>query len=94
MPLIKPPQFHRVEALSLIVPPGLDPVVVNSDTFVGVSYGQVCRHCVEQSVVIVSELGEGGVGDVEFNVVWAEEEVEDECEDAEEDDDGEDDLED
>lgn len=73
---------------------GFDAVVVDADSFVGVTNGDVESEIVVERVVGVVELGEVGIGDVEFDLVGSEYEPEHEDGDAQDDDDGADEFED
>jgi hypothetical protein len=86
VPLVKRCQAFRIEPLVLVVRPGLDGVVIDSDLSVGVSDGDVDGKVVLQSVVAgKSELRERGVRDVELDVGGAEYEPKDESSKANDD---------
>jgi len=96
VPLVESRQ-RRIERepRSIVKGLGLDVVVVDADSLVGVSK---CH--VEGEVVVEGggggvgevELGEGGGGDVDLDLVGAEDEPEDEDDDAEDDDEGDEEL--
>lgn len=94
MPLVERRQIYRVKSLAFVVRIGLDGVIVYADPFVGVSDGDVERHVVVERLVGGEvELRERRVGDVELEVVGAEDEPDDEGGEANDDEDSEDDFE-
>jgi len=96
VPLVERRQFHGVKSLVLVVRIGLDGVVVYPNPLVGVSDGDVERHVVVERVVVGGgeiEARERGVGDVELEVVGAEDEPDDEHGEANDYEDREDDFE-
>ena len=79
MPLIKGCQKLRIEPLVLIVGPGLDFVVVDSDLLVGVSDSDVEGKIVLEIVVFGEiELGQRGFIDIEVHFVGSEDQPKDE----------------
>lgn len=95
VPLVERRQIHRAKSLAFVVTVGLDGVVVYANPLVGVSDGEVERH------VVLERVGGGGeielrerrAGDVELEVVGAEDEPDDEGGEANDDEDSEDDFE-
>lgn len=75
----------RSKSRILVQTPGFDVVVVNAEPSVGISDGHVEGKIVIKGVVVVVELGEGGIGDVEFDFVGADDEPEYEDGDSEDD---------
>lgn len=94
VPLVERRQIHRAKSLAFVVNVGFDGVVVYANPLVGVSDGEVERHVVLERVGGVEiELRERRVGDVELEVVGAEDEPDDEDGEANDDEDSEDDFE-
>lgn len=70
MSLVKRCQGVRIEPLVLVVRPGLDGFVIDSDLFVGISDGDVERKVVLESIVgSETELGERGIRDVKLDCI-------------------------
>ncbi|CAH9071589.1 unnamed protein product, partial [Cuscuta epithymum] len=78
--------------LTLVERRGFDRIVVDADPFVRVPDGHVDGEVVAEGVVGEVELGEGGVVDVEFELVRAEDEPEHHRQHAQNDDGGADEL--
>ena len=76
MVLIERRQILRVEPNILIQRPGFDAVVVDAEPLVRVSDGDVESEIIMESIAGVVELGEGCVGDMEFDLVGTNDEPE------------------
>lgn len=95
MPLVKLAQIHRTEPLIFVEGVNLNSVVVDPDPPIRISGGDIQSEIVMEVVIVRRseiELRERGVGGVELEEIWTEDEPQEEDSNAEDDDDGDDDL--
>lgn len=95
MPLIKLAQIHRTEPLIFVERINLNNVVVDPDSPIRISDGDIQSEVVMEVVIVRRgeiELRERGVGGVELEEIWTEDEPQEKDDNAEEDDEGDDDL--